>query len=445
MRANPGPGDPHYCSDRQGIPPSFDCAVRRFAYEYGKQTLPRRGEFRTLFDALQLQACNMTAPATHDTWTAPTFPTPSTGTTIFADAAHGSDANPGTLSRPVATLARAVALVRAAAPAKIGHGGTVLLRAGTYYLRDTIVLTPADSGLTIQNYNGEHAIVSGGVPLTELTAQSAADPGAAWREVKTFSGLRWFNGQNNIFGRVAKAGGDCGDGSCFYVKTVASLEECEAAGAATDKGPWTSLTYHAANDTNVGAFKGMCYATRGGRWAPTPEAGVFSGYRVDQRTYAAPLKARQANGGGAIQGLRVNGKRAIRARYPDFDPEMSGEHFLSTDPGMGTGEYDEGWITAGTNWVAPPKKTGKPGDPLTADEIVITAADWPSVEWPMSEKGGSSWTGQGDWGEYHLGANGYCARKGLDPPFGYWCANNPPRGNCWGCGAVQVRYPVWLA
>ena len=93
-------------------------------------------------------------------------------------------------------------------------------------------------------------------------------------------------------------------------------------------------------------------------------------------------------------------------------------HARGSDPGMGNGEYDQGWITAPTNWTAPPQKTGKPGDPLTADEIVITAADWPSVEWPMSEKGGSTWTGEGAWGEFHLGANGYCARKGLDPPFG---------------------------
>ena len=47
----------------------------------------------------------------------------------------------------------------------------------------------------------------------------------------------------------------------------------------------------------------------------------------------------------------------------------------------------------------------------------------------MKEAGGSSWTGEGDWGEYHLGLGGYC--DDLDPPFGYWCAMAPPRGQCW--------------
>ena len=47
----------------------------------------------------------------------------------------------------------------------------------------------------------------------------------------------------------------------------------------------------------------------------------------------------------------------------------------------------------------------------------------------MSEAGGSSWTGEGDWGEFHAGWGGYC--DDLSPPFGYWCAMRPPRGQCW--------------
>lgn len=71
--------------------PAFDCAARELAYEYGQKLMPQRGSFRTLFDSLQLQACNHTPPATFDTWTPPTLPTPSTGTVIFADAVHGND------------------------------------------------------------------------------------------------------------------------------------------------------------------------------------------------------------------------------------------------------------------------------------------------------------------------------------------------------------------
>src|SRR4051812_40679303 len=51
-------------------------------------------------------------------------PATATGTVIHVDAASGADANPGTTSRPVATITRGLAL----AP----QGGTVLVEPGAY-------------------------------------------------------------------------------------------------------------------------------------------------------------------------------------------------------------------------------------------------------------------------------------------------------------------------
>lgn len=116
---------------------------------------------------------------------------------------------------------------------------------------------------------------------------------------------------------------------------------------------------------------------------------------------------------------------------------------------MGGGEYSFGWDTTATTWL-PHRTWGRP--PQT--EVVMTAADWPGVEWPMDHPGGdNTWTGEGDWGEFHAGCvhashvsvmtsfvpglhAGYHAgtlRYGgtcddVDPPFGYWCAKKPPRG-----------------
>ena len=50
--------------------------------------------------------------------------------------------------------------------------------------------------------------------------------------------------------------------------------------------------------------------------------------------------------------------------------------------------------------------------------------------------------GEGDWGDFHIGYGGFC--DNLYPPAGYWCSQNPPRGNCYnpnnrtsrGCVAV---------
>lgn len=41
----------------------------------------------------------------------------------------------------------------------------IVLRAGTYFLNATLMLDARDSGLVVQNYPGEAAWLSGGVPL----------------------------------------------------------------------------------------------------------------------------------------------------------------------------------------------------------------------------------------------------------------------------------------
>ena len=86
----------------------------------------------------------------------------------------GSDANPGTLERPFATLDRARLETR-----KHTHEGggakpvEVYLRGGTYYLPETLVLTADDSGtkeapVIYQAYGKEQPVISGGVALKGL-------------------------------------------------------------------------------------------------------------------------------------------------------------------------------------------------------------------------------------------------------------------------------------
>ena len=53
----------HNHGTRPGVTKSFDCAVRKHAWEFAQATLPDRGSFRTAYDALQLQACDVPTPA----------------------------------------------------------------------------------------------------------------------------------------------------------------------------------------------------------------------------------------------------------------------------------------------------------------------------------------------------------------------------------------------
>ena len=162
-----------------------------------------------------------------DTYTPPTFPTP--GGAIFVDAAKGSDANAGTMAAPFKTIAAAVAASKA--------GGTIALRAGVHHT-DMVSLTTKHNGLTIQNYNGEAATVSGGVPINVKPSDWKRDP------------------------RMK------------------------------------------------------------GRWV------------VDLK----------GSGITEITGMRIDGNRSIRAKYPNGNMELSGNWLAGAGASMGGGDYTKGWI-----------------------------------------------------------------------------------------------------
>jgi hypothetical protein len=78
----------------------------------------------------------------------------------------GSDANPGTLSKPFATVYRAQQEARK-------KPGTVYLREGTHYLKEPLLFTAADSGtarrpVVYQAWKNEKPVISGGVKLERL-------------------------------------------------------------------------------------------------------------------------------------------------------------------------------------------------------------------------------------------------------------------------------------
>src|SRR3954451_23655543 len=79
----------------------------------------------------------------------------------------GRDGNPGTKTRPVAELAAALGLAR---PHKGGEAVAVWVGGGAYYLPETLVFTPEDSGtekapVVYAARPGEEPVISGGVRL----------------------------------------------------------------------------------------------------------------------------------------------------------------------------------------------------------------------------------------------------------------------------------------
>lgn len=289
-------GNADRTGDRTGERSSFDCKMRQLAMDFARKIQPWLSEVKQqeIADALngakEAQNCSVSLKNPSKSYpTAPSFPIPySTSATYYVDANKGSDSNEGSITSPFQTISKAVATVCSAG----NPGNTVImLRAGTFYLADTIMLDEKLSGLIIQNYFAEEAIISGG--------------------------------------RVIKP-----DWKVSDVSTPTSM--------------------------NV---------------------------------YKADLSLQGIN---SMMGFRVNGSRAIRARYPNANPEIDG---------FGSSLMAKKWLPPKSST---PDKVENPDTPLRNSSDVFQ--------------------------KFQLGINGTCAN--FDPPAGYWCGTKTNGG-----GAFTYRIP----
>jgi hypothetical protein len=118
----------------------------------------------------------------------------------FVVATDGSDDNPGTAERPFATLARARDAVRTLKATSTPRLEViVLVRGGTYVLREPVVFGPEDSATAGQHivyaaYPGEQPVLSGGRAITGWkpgrdkcwVAEVPAARGGGWRFTQLF-------------------------------------------------------------------------------------------------------------------------------------------------------------------------------------------------------------------------------------------------------------------
>jgi len=161
---------------------STDCHARLLAYQYALSLLPERSPQLEVFDALELQTCNITRPSSSSSSstiqaTPPSKPPVNSTTAIpsvYVDYAGGSDTNKGSLEQPVKTLLKGLQILRGQGCLGPGRaeGGQLVLRMGVHYLNETLHLTAADSHLTITAFGRpgafEEVWVSGGRLLQGL-------------------------------------------------------------------------------------------------------------------------------------------------------------------------------------------------------------------------------------------------------------------------------------
>jgi arylsulfatase A-like enzyme len=146
--------------------PTFNCKMRKLAWEFGQKLMPRMQTFEDLYWALGLnEDCLEEVPPPAFT-AADRAPPPSVfppsqhqGISLYVDNVKGSDDNAGSLASPFKTIQAAV---DAAANQPYA---TINLRGGTHYLTKAVQISAANKGLAVQNYKGEVVTVSGAVRL----------------------------------------------------------------------------------------------------------------------------------------------------------------------------------------------------------------------------------------------------------------------------------------
>jgi hypothetical protein len=186
---HPGPG-PHPsptpgCGSKYAMPcgadAKVDCGVRELALKYATSLLP--GNEQKVFDALELGTrCNGTRYSLPDR--TPTAGSPGHHPTdqaaqLFVDPVKGSDtAGDGSEAKPFMSIRHAVNVTRKS----LADSGvtTIVLRAGTHYLTQTLELEARDSGLHFINYHveerDEDVVISGAQLITDLKWQPSDHP-----------------------------------------------------------------------------------------------------------------------------------------------------------------------------------------------------------------------------------------------------------------------------
>lgn len=331
-----------------GTPPDFECGWRSLAYEFAVSLQPTRpaSTFSSIFDALQLAQCNQTVPTT--------LPPPPFGkvsphnndpaTTLYVDALHGSDTNDGSEGAPLAHLSTAVLRART-----LPGPATILLRGGaTHRLAAPLQLTPEDSGLTIGNVPGETPIITSGLLLN--TSWTPSQEPARPQSQSSSSGCSFpLPGENAMYGDWPSPG--ILNGSAFP-----SAAACQAACAeGIPAVGCTAFIYYDAGGPYGPQWDGMCFFRTDAKFHLTPEAGITSGecsppppprnvYVADLAAGGTPIPPSLTASDDFVLSLLVattaSGEytRAIRARWPNCDPELCA--------------WPAGWATGGA-WVPP--------------------------------------------------------------------------------------------
>lgn len=387
------------------IPPSFDCSMRKLAYQFGQQLLPRKNKFESLYYALDLNdPCDGDGAAPFEMAPDPSY-APRAVIRPATDAVYvspnGDDSATGIESAPLKTIQKA--LDTAVSSKKLA----VVLRKGTYYLPEALLIRAQHSGIAVTAYPNETPIISGGKAL-EL----------AWKPynvTKPGNGSWTTMTDDNIVDKAKVDNKTITD----YGKTA------DAAACQTACNGHTGCTGYTWHDQHQGEkYKNLCRLRLDGEHPYYKQTGHTSGWKdinPGMNVWVADLHGQV--GGVGVPGLqftdaktgRATG-RATRARYPNLPGGIE----------VSCG-YDCMVPSSSASWVPPDMNkygnvtyfTDKTHAHYRNDTTPTGKGSAPNEPW---------------FAEYMIGTRGLC--EVYDPPVSYWCSERPSGG-----GAFAFRTP----
>ena len=348
------------------LDPKVDCPIKELAWDYAKQLLPQYGTFQAVYDALQLQNCNVSLKSGRVFEYEVRYSKPAVGVNeIFVDIVNGNDSAEGSKDDPLRTIERGVEVFRGKyAP----YPSVIYLRNGTYFLTEPLQFGPKDSNLCLMGWENESVVISGGKRYT-------------FNWTKFIHEVRYVHGVSVVDND--EIGGK--DNRVVSMGRQESVEVCADVCYNNDK--CTSFSYF-----STGKYSNHCFLRTDGRWSPraanNEEQFCVSGKKIT--IHSADLSGQDVND---FTSLFINGRRAVRARYPDGNPEIMG---LYTHP--------SGYYSRAENWL-PPKNT-EPGE-----KVHITDPNRNGTRFPY----------------FQMGIGGTASN--FVPPQSFWSVPKPATGN----------------
>ena len=250
---------------------------------------------------------------------------------VYVDPVQGSDDNPGTSSQPVKSIEAAVRVYRYKKTSKSDQG-LISLAPGTYYLTETISLTAEDSNLVICGDGHENTFISGGRNYSFDWKNYMNEMGPLEKDISIVSSTVEMAGSSSTQAK--------------YIGKMENIRDCQT--ACEKDSSCFAFTWHDETQNN---FSNMCYFHTDGLWVPSAKEGAISGRKVN--IVVADLSSQDPT---PFTTLFLNGRRAVRARYPDGNPETMGLH---TNP--------TGYVQSAVKWLPLPHDQPAPSAAISVD------------------------------------------------------------------------------